>query len=245
MVATINGWLTADTELPDTAPGTRAIGYINPHVFNVSCDCTVVTQFINTCTLVCIDGIGTALALKRNTRHKIHRVVALHLFDALVEHLGTPCDAVLIGVSSAEVAQSAENINQLSSHFNIVASMDGFSSADEYDRFLNKHASVQWVLIGAGSPKSESIALQAMNICSHAIVFHMGAGTIKVYAGSKRRAPDWVSRYGMEWAHRMIYEPHTRERYARGSLLFLKRLNSTGKPNQSTNLQENKTERRS
>ncbi len=119
---------------------------------------------------------------------------------------------------------SARNINALNTGFNIVASLDGFANKEDYEVFLLKHKSVQWVLIGAGSPKSENIASQALALCSRAIVFHIGAGTIKVYAGTKRRAPAWMSSMGLEWAHRTLFEPHTRERYTKGIVQFLKRI---------------------
>jgi N-acetylglucosaminyldiphosphoundecaprenol N-acetyl-beta-D-mannosaminyltransferase len=208
--------------------GGFCIGYVNPHVYNLAQEHGDVNRFINQCDLVCIDGLGTALALKAAQRNSakapIHRVVALNLFDELITQAAVRADALLIGVNADEVQLSADNINQLESRFRIIATKDGFRSESEYSTFLGRHASVRWVLIGAGTPKSESIALLARAACPQAIIFHIGAGTIKVYAGCKRRAPAWVSRYGLEWAHRMLFEPHTRNRYTRGGWQFVKSL---------------------
>lgn len=213
-------------EQSETAHSGFCIGYVNPHVCNMAETEPVVRRFINQCDLVCIDGLGTALALrgKRNShcRKPVHRVVALNLFDELLKQVSQRHTAVLIGVEPEQVRLSAVNINAHYQRFEIVDTLDGFRTQAEYQEFLTHHSNVQWVLIGAGSPKSEAIALQARLYCPRAIVFHLGAGTIKVYAGSKRRAPAWVSRYGLEWAHRMIFEPHTRARYTKGGWQFLK-----------------------
>ncbi len=204
------------------------IGYVNPHVYNVSQTDVSVTAFLNQCDLVCIDGLGTSLVLKATygpfSGTPVHRVVALTLFDALIKQLTTPANAVLIGVDAADVQLSARNINALNSNFTIVDCIDGFQAESDYTHFLEQHPLINWVLIGAGSPKSEHIAMLARKQCPNAIVFHMGAGTIKVYAGTKRRAPAWVSTVGLEWAHRMLFEPHTRSRYTRGGWQFLRHL---------------------
>ena len=210
----------------ETAHSGFCIGYVNPHVCNMAETEPVVHSFINQCDLVCIDGLGTALALRGNRhsacREPVHRVVALNLFDELLKQTSQRQTAVLIGVETEEVRMCAANINAHHRRFKIIDTLDGFCAPVEYQEFLTRHSNVQWVLIGAGSPKSEAIALQARLYCPVAIVFHMGAGTIKVYAGIKRRAPTWVSRYGLEWAHRMIFESHTRERYTKGGWQFLK-----------------------
>jgi UDP-N-acetyl-D-mannosaminuronic acid transferase (WecB/TagA/CpsF family) len=43
-----------------------------------------------------------------------------------------------------------------------------------------------------------------------AIVWHMEVRSIKGYAGTKKRAPEWMSGIGIEWIHRFIYERNTR-----------------------------------
>ena len=77
------------------------------------------------------------------------------------------------------------------------------------------------MLIGAGSPRSESLANLARGLLPDAVVFHCGAGTLKTWAGTKRRAPAWLSRAGLEWLHRVAFEPHARARYLVGGPRFV------------------------
>ncbi len=219
---------TAPQRAPAANNAGLCIGYINPHVYNLSTELPEVREFINQCDLICLDGLGFCLALKLRqglfSASAVHRVVALQLFDVFVKSLQTPCSAVLVGVEATDVALSAASITRQNSYIRIRDVMDGFHAAPDYEAFLTEHASVQLVLIGAGTPKSESIALQARRLCPHAVVFHIGAGTIKVYAGTKRRAPTWVSRCGFEWLHRIFFEPHTRERYTTGGWRFFRHI---------------------
>jgi N-acetylglucosaminyldiphosphoundecaprenol N-acetyl-beta-D-mannosaminyltransferase len=212
----------------ESGHGGLCIGYINPHVYNLAQEQPVVSRFLNQCDLVCIDGLGTSLAVKAAhgwfSRTPVHRVVALNLFDDLVKRFHGPGDALLIGVDIDDVQLSASRINRVAVSLHVIDVMDGFRCEAEYRRFLSSHPSVPWILIGAGTPKSESIALLARELCPQAIVFPIGAGTIKVYAGTKRRAPAWVSHHGLEWAHRMLFEPHTRHRYTVGGWQFLRNL---------------------
>jgi len=212
------------------------IGYINPHVYNLSRIEPDVLQFINQCDLICLDGLGTCLALKHRygwfKTPPIHRVVALQLFDAFMAELSTPCTTLLIGVETQDVEKSAMNMTKLNANLSFAGTANGFQHAADYEAFLSKHAGINLILIGAGTPKSESIATLARQVCPEAIVFHLGAGTVKVYAGTKHRAPAWVSAYGLEWAHRMLLEPHTRERYLKGGWRFIRHvMNLSGDKN--------------
>jgi UDP-N-acetyl-D-mannosaminuronic acid transferase (WecB/TagA/CpsF family) len=64
----------------------------------------------------------------------------------------------------------------------------------------------------------------ASEICHRALCWHVGAGTLKQWAGTKRRAPAVVMKLGLEWLHRMSFEPQTRTRYTVGILLFVRNL---------------------
>ncbi|MFK7891254.1 MAG: WecB/TagA/CpsF family glycosyltransferase [Granulosicoccus sp.] len=224
MLSLMESWSLSDGQTDSTENRARSIAYLNPHVYNISCEHAQVARFLNQCDLVCVDGIGTALVLRARQRRRVPRIVALHLFDALLENLHAPASAVLVGVTASEVEQGARNINALNSGLRIVDTLSGFENNLRYEQFFAAHAAIRWVLIGAGSPRSECIAQLAMQRCHEAIVFHIGAGTIKVYAGTKRRAPAWMSSSGIEWIHRIIFEPHTRARYALGTVHFIRRL---------------------
>lgn len=231
---------TTGNALSASASSGLCIGYVNPHVFNLSQTDATVTEFLQQCDLVCLDGLGVCLAIRTKlgwfSKTPVHRVVALNLFDALISTHPVQSTAVILGIDPEDIEKTAQNINDSGSSFSIVASTDGFQHLATYESFLLDNSHINWVFIGAGTPKSESIALMARKVCPEANIFHAGAGTFKVYAGTKHRAPNWVSRFGCEWLHRIFFEPHTRERYTKGGWLFLKNLikPTSNKPTETT-----------
>ncbi|MCP3974982.1 MAG: WecB/TagA/CpsF family glycosyltransferase [bacterium] len=212
--AILRDWL-GQTERPKLL-----VGFINPHVYNGAGAHADVAEFLESCDFVCVDGIGVTFAAKLLDRTRLSRVVATDLFDDLVGGLGRSVDAVLVGATSTEVVAAADQLNKKSKELRVIDTMDGFSDAADYEAFFTKHREVDVVLVGAGSPKSEQLLLAAHRVCRSALSFHIGAGTIKLYSGTKRRAPKLVSRLGFEWMHRIIFEPHTRSRYVGGAWTF-------------------------
>ncbi|MEE9332581.1 MAG: WecB/TagA/CpsF family glycosyltransferase [Granulosicoccaceae bacterium] len=206
---------------------TTLIGFINPHVFNLACQYDEVARFITQCRLCCIDGIGVHIAARLLCRPTVTRIVAEELFNLMLSSTAFNSNAVLIGVTRDEVAAATVAINQASPSINIIDCIDGFQSDANYNAFLADHLQTDLILIGAGTPRSEQIALLAHQFCQRAVVWHIGAGTIKTWAGTKRRAPGWISRLGMQWLHRMWHEPHTRSRYLSGGLRFIENLSNS------------------
>lgn len=198
------------------------VTFINPHVSNLSHQHNSIRDFLQLADLVCVDGIGIQIGVLLSKFRTVPRVVAEHLFRIIVEDKNVSCSAILIGTSSSEVIEAQKQINALDRGLNIIDVLDGFATQPEIHNFFSKHHTIPLVLIGAGSPKSESIALQANAICTGSVIFHIGGGTIKTWAGTKRRGPAVVSRLGLEWLHRLIFEPHTRHRYTNGGWLFFK-----------------------
>jgi len=232
--------INASLSITNQGTANYVVGFINPHVYNVASESSEVGAFLAKANILCIDGIGAQIVASVCTRRWLPRVVADQLFNAFLAHPRQPCRAVLIGVESDEVLQAAVNINQRSSGILIADTVDGFQNDAIYEEFLTHHSDIRVVLIGAGSPKSERIAMLANQVCHSTTIIHIGAGTIKTWAGTKKRCPLWLSWIGMEWFHRVIHEPHTRTRYVSGIWHFLGNLatdHSTfeNKFNRSTN----------
>lgn len=203
--------------IPDSA---RGLGYVNPHVYNQATKNPRVREFLADCDFVSLDGIGTAMAGRILNGKMLSRIVMDQLFDLSMYSGIISGKVLLLGLSAEENTLAAKNLLLASSRFQIAGSYHGYLPIEEYTAILREHAEVDFVLVGMGSPKSESILLSAMRICSHAICWHAGGGTLRNWAGTKSRAPKIISRVGMEWLHRVLYEPQTRSRYAMGIPVF-------------------------
>lgn len=210
--------LTEWFDLPDRAA--TMVGFINPHVYNCAGEHPAAGRFLRECCYVCVDGIGVAIGARLLYGTALPRVVATDLFEGLFAAVARPIEALLIGTTAQEVAAAADKINAGPAGLRILETMDGFRELDAYESLFARHADIDAVLVGAGTPKSEQILLLARDVCGRALGLHIGAGTIKLYADTKRKAPRLVSRLGLEWLHRMIFEPHTRSRYLGGAWSF-------------------------
>lgn len=210
-------------------PATSAcLGYLNPHVYNLGVTHPPVAAFLQRCDAVCLDGIGATIAASLFARARFERVIMHQLFDFSIAAGLVRGPVVLLGLSAEEIKGAAPELRRAAPMAEFVAVHHGFHQDQEYRAILRDHADASLVLIGMGSPKSERILLLASEICRRALCWHVGGGTLKQWAGTKRRAPAIVAQLGLEWLHRISFEPETRARYTTGIPLFVRHLLSAG-----------------
>ena len=98
-------------------------------------------------------------------------------------------------------------------------------SATEYKEVASRinNSGAGFVFVGIGSPKQENFVWEQRNSVD-AVQLCVGAA-FDFIAGTKKRAPVWMQRSGLEWVHRLSTEP-TRlgRRYAVGNFRFTKLL---------------------
>jgi N-acetylglucosaminyldiphosphoundecaprenol N-acetyl-beta-D-mannosaminyltransferase len=83
-----------------------------------------------------------------------------------------------------------------------------------------RRASPHVVWLSLGCPKQELWMLRYAQELAPSLVAGVGAA-FDFHAGTKRRAPDWVQRAGLEWLHRLLSEPRRlASRYARTNSQF-------------------------
>jgi exopolysaccharide biosynthesis WecB/TagA/CpsF family protein len=131
---------------------------------------------------------------------------------------------VLFGLSDDEITRAARELRRAAPMADFVAVQHGFLQDQEYCAILRDHSDASFVVVGMGTPRSEQILLMASGICRRALCWHVGGGTLRQWAGTKRRAPALVAQLGLEWLHRITFEPQTRTRYTTGIPLFVRHL---------------------
>jgi N-acetylglucosaminyldiphosphoundecaprenol N-acetyl-beta-D-mannosaminyltransferase len=161
-------------------------------------------------------------------RTHLERVAMNQLFDFTIAAGFVRGPVVLFGLSAEEIARVAQELCQAAPLANFVAVHHGFYQDEEYRAILRDHADASFVLIGMGTPRSERLLLLASEICHRALCWQVGGGTLRQWAGTKRRAPAIVPQLGLEWLHRIIFEPTTRTRYTTGIPLFVRHLLTAG-----------------
>jgi N-acetylglucosaminyldiphosphoundecaprenol N-acetyl-beta-D-mannosaminyltransferase len=198
------------------------ITFINAYVYCLAKRDEELNSIISNSNIVISDGISIVLAALLINRIKIAHSIMTHVFDQFLISDRVPVSSgILIGVTGPEVRKAMKAINEISHNINIEEAYSGYHSSDYYSTMLKKHQNINFILIGMSSPRSEYLCRQARDLCINSIIWHIGAGTIKCYAGTKKRAPKWLLKIGMEWIHRFFFEKHTRKRYLIYNFVFI------------------------
>ncbi|QNL22333.1 WecB/TagA/CpsF family glycosyltransferase [Hyphobacterium sp. CCMP332] len=198
------------------------ISYLNPHVFNLSNKHSEIRENLENCDFVCIDGIGISISARLIYGKKLPRVVANNLFDEFLKSNNKVFNALIIGNTRQEAKEAAKNIQKLNAQVRIKNAWDGFRSDENYSAlFKGLDTSPEMILLGCGNPRSDQIMKICREIYPASIIWHIGGGTLRVYAKTKYATPKYLSRLGLEWMHRFIFESNTRKRYTIGVLEFI------------------------
>jgi N-acetylglucosaminyldiphosphoundecaprenol N-acetyl-beta-D-mannosaminyltransferase len=196
--------------------------YINAYVYCLARRDAELNAVISEADFVLSDGISIVYAAFLLKRIRVSRSIMTHVFD---QFIASPellaCKGILIGTTEAEANRAMEEINKKSHNIRIIEAFSGFCSNEQYTVILKKYVDIDFILIGMSTPKSELLCKLARNICNNSIIWHIGGGTIKCYAGTKRRPPEWIIKMHIEWMHRFIFEKHTRKRYLLYNFMFL------------------------
>jgi N-acetylglucosaminyldiphosphoundecaprenol N-acetyl-beta-D-mannosaminyltransferase len=198
------------------------ITYLNAYVYCLARRNKELNAIISESEVVLADGISIVWAALFLCRINISRCIMTKLFDDFLISTDLPkCKGILIGATDPEIKTAREKINRISKKVDIVGAYSGYHDNLYYSEVLKEHDHIDLILIGMSTPKSEFLCKMAREICNNSTIWHIGGGTIQCYAGTKRRAPEWTSRLGIEWMQRFIYEKHTRKRYLIYNMVFV------------------------
>jgi N-acetylglucosaminyldiphosphoundecaprenol N-acetyl-beta-D-mannosaminyltransferase len=147
-----------------------------------------------------------------------------NLFSAVAD--GETLTVFLLGAAEGVARRAAANMKDRWPNVVTVGTCSpppGFErDPRECDSILKQIADVHpdVLIVGLGAPKQECWIHEHHQQIRASVALCVGA-TIDFLAGEKRRAPRWVQRAGLEWAHRMLSEPkRLLRRYARDAWVF-------------------------
>jgi exopolysaccharide biosynthesis WecB/TagA/CpsF family protein len=212
--------------LENPANQPRSLLCVNAHIYNLAWTDPLLRETLNNAGIVTADGMSIVLMSGLRGVHVPKRCNMTEAFRAfLVENQMPKSRAILIGVSQDEADAAAKTIGTLSSHCRVVRSYSGFLPDDFYERVFLELKDVDFIMLGMGTPRTERICDMARAICPNAIVWGIGAGTIRIFAGAVKEAPFLLRRTGFQWLYRLLSEPaRLWRRYLIGNPLFVWRV---------------------
>ncbi|MBE6631957.1 MAG: WecB/TagA/CpsF family glycosyltransferase [Ruminococcaceae bacterium] len=169
-------------------------------------------EVINSADLIIPDGIGVVMASKiKRTPLKKGKVAGIDLCRELIKEASERKLSVFFLGGRPGVAEAARDA-LLKEYPNFICSgvTDGYfkKEGEESDKIVEKINSVSphILLVCLGCPAQEKWMYQNRNRLKVGVMGGFG-GSLDVFAGNVKRAPDIFIKLGLEWFYRLLKEP--------------------------------------
>lgn len=179
---------------------------LNPEIIMAARADPAVRSLLSAADVVVADGVGIELAARLLGIQGIRRYPGVDLAHDLLGALPGRI-SYLIG-SQPGVAQAAAAALLLRMpQANIAGCRDGYfgPEKDLEVAALVAAAGTEILFVGMGSPRQEQFINSVRHVCGAKLMIGVG-GSFEVYAGIKRRAPEWIRMLGLEWLHRITQD---------------------------------------
>lgn len=158
--------------------------------------------------LIVPDGAGVVWAVRLAGEH-IERLPGIELAAAALGHAARyEKRVVLIGGRPEVLKKLVNDLPAKHSGLDIVASHDGYFSAEEAETVVEELAKhdPDLILVALGVPKQEYFIDRFAHAFPRAVMIGVG-GSFDVWAGQIKRAPKFMRDLHLEWLYRLIIEP--------------------------------------
>ena len=217
---TVEGAVKSALEIID---GHRAAYAVtpNPEIVWMCRDDASLKQAVSEAAMVLPDGIGIILGAKvlgTPLQSKVPGIdFASQLMCALADKAGK---VFLFGAKPGIAEKAAENLKAMYPGLEICGTADGYFSDDAPIIEKINAARPDLLLVCLGAPKQENWMRANAGKLDIGLMIGLG-GSLDVFAGEVKRAPESFQKYGLEWLYRLIKEPKRITRMAKLPLFML------------------------
>lgn len=229
--------MTIFDELMET-PGASMIVTPNSEIIMNASKDEDLADLIREAELVIPDGIGLVYASKFLGKPLYERVTGIDFADAALAKLakegrsayflGSKPDAGN-GVSVAKLAGE----KKMAQYPGLVVSgaRDGYFKPEDEDAIVAEinASGAELLLVALGSPKQEKFIRKHRDQLVNVKAAIGVGGSLDVWAGTLKRAPEFYQKHGLEWLYRLIQEPSRYKRMAAIPLFLLKVVMTKGR----------------
>ncbi len=163
-------------------------------------------------TLSLVDGTPVLWAARWLGTPLPEKLSGSDLFDPLIERAAREgFRVVLLGGGPGVAEKAAHNLRQRLPALQIVDTLAprlGLTATDEEHACVERlaKAKADLIFVCLGAPKQELFSDRNRQVLAPAVLIGFGAA-VDFAAGTMPRAPEWMSRAGLEWAFRLGREP--------------------------------------
>lgn len=153
------------------------------------------------------DGIGVIYAAKIQGTPLKERVAGIELGEELLKWASENSKTVFFLGSKPGIAEkAAENLKKKYPKLEVAGMHDGYFKDDGpvVDEIARSKADI--VFCCMGFPRQERFMSGNIEKCGAKVMLGLG-GSLDVFAGEVKRAPEFFCRAGLEWFYRLMKEP--------------------------------------
>ncbi|WZL72168.1 WecB/TagA/CpsF family glycosyltransferase [Clostridiaceae bacterium 35-E11] len=166
-------------------------------------------EVIKNADLVVPDGIGLIYASKIQNKGLNERVTGVDLMLRILDYCNQQKKSIFIFGGKPGVADKAgKNICLKFPDIKVVGSIDGYFKKEEEQSIVDQINTSQpdILFVALGAPKQEKWIHQYKDQLKISIAMGVG-GSVDIWAGTAKRAPQIYQKLGLEWFYRLIKEP--------------------------------------
>lgn len=200
---------------------TRILAFVNAHAMNSVVTDPAFRAALLDADVLLRDGSGMALLYRLQGRQPGLNLNGTDFIPRLLSVFRGRRIA-LWGTSEPYLSTAAIHC-ELEFGVRVVSCEDGFQSPALYCERAEL-LQPELIVLGMGMPKQERVASALRAVVAGGALIVCGGAIIDFLGGKVGRAPEWVRRFGMEWAYRLVLEPRRLFlRYVVGNPVFVLR----------------------
>ncbi|MCL1982059.1 MAG: WecB/TagA/CpsF family glycosyltransferase [Clostridiales bacterium] len=186
---------------------------------------------IESAGLIIPDGVGLVYASRILKKPLVERVTGIDFLSDVLAYLqDAGKSAYFLGSKPGVAELAAENMKAKYPNIDIAGHHHGyFGKADEkavVDEINRSGA--QFLCTAMGSPKQEMFVYDHREELANVRAAMGVGGSLDVWAGNLKRAPEFYQKHGLEWLYRLLQEPSRIKRMLKLPLFMVKVLFSRG-----------------
>ncbi len=166
-------------------------------------------KIINTADMVIPDGVGLLYASKIKGEPIEEKVAGVEFAESAIEVCAGKGRKVFLLGGKPGIAQiAAEKLCEKYPDLLIAGTRDGYFKPEEEDEIVRRinESGADFLCVGMGFPRQELFIDRRRGQLAAKIAVGVG-GSLDIWSGTLKRAPQFFLDNGLEWLYRMVQEP--------------------------------------
>ncbi len=200
---------TAQGETFLNGEGTHYVVTPNPEIVEVCRENPQAMAAVNGASLVLPDGIGVIYGAKINHTPLKERVPGIEFGTAMIEACARMgLKVYFFGAKPGVAAEAAVKMQERYPALQVAGSHDGYFKEEESESIALeiRQSGAALVFVCLGAPKQELWMQKYGEKTGAKLLLGLG-GSLNVFAGVAKRAPQFFCDHNLEWFYRLVKEP--------------------------------------